>query len=223
MHDILLLLHDTLRRRRFAVMSSRLTGQSIGCSTICSDGHQTNMKGPPYCPFRRVIHRWPVDSPHKGTVTRKMFLFDDIIMKCKHDDAMKTISTSLVITWGNHKSPLRGFPHKGSGMAKFDFFKSSTTYWTDFFIITTYIVVHQSHCDIVWKNSCIVHMCDKSIHDITDRCSIFAGNVSRKIGTISVWWYDIMMNWYRFRVAWQVTCCAFSALCCHILIPRCGC
>ena len=26
------------------------------------------------------IHRWPVVSPHKGTVTRKMFPFDDVIM-----------------------------------------------------------------------------------------------------------------------------------------------
>ena len=26
------------------------------------------------------IHRWPVNSPHKRPVTRKMFLFDDIIM-----------------------------------------------------------------------------------------------------------------------------------------------
>ena len=26
------------------------------------------------------IHRWPVDSPHKGPVTRKMFPFDDIII-----------------------------------------------------------------------------------------------------------------------------------------------
>ena len=26
------------------------------------------------------IHRWPVNSPHKGPVTRKMFQFDDVIM-----------------------------------------------------------------------------------------------------------------------------------------------
>ena len=30
--------------------------------------------------YVRGIHRWPVDSPHKGPVTRKMFLFDDAIM-----------------------------------------------------------------------------------------------------------------------------------------------
>ena len=26
------------------------------------------------------IHRWPVSSPHKGSVTRKMFPFDDVFM-----------------------------------------------------------------------------------------------------------------------------------------------
>ena len=30
--------------------------------------------------FLRGIHRWPVSSPHKGPVTRKMFPFDDAIM-----------------------------------------------------------------------------------------------------------------------------------------------
>ena len=31
--------------------------------------------------FVRGIHRSPVNSPHKGLVTRKMFPFDDVIMK----------------------------------------------------------------------------------------------------------------------------------------------
>ena len=30
--------------------------------------------------FVKGIHRWPVDSPHKGTITRKMGPFDDVIM-----------------------------------------------------------------------------------------------------------------------------------------------
>ena len=30
--------------------------------------------------FVRGIHRWPVNSPHKGPVTLKLFPFDDIIM-----------------------------------------------------------------------------------------------------------------------------------------------
>ena len=30
------------------------------------------------------IHRWPTDSPHKGSVTREMFAFDDI-MRCIYE------------------------------------------------------------------------------------------------------------------------------------------
>ena len=33
--------------------------------------------------FVRGIHRWPVNSPHKGPVTRKMFPFDDVIMNAE--------------------------------------------------------------------------------------------------------------------------------------------
>ena len=29
----------------------------------------------------RGIHRWPVNSPHRNSVTRKMFMFDDAIMR----------------------------------------------------------------------------------------------------------------------------------------------
>ena len=34
--------------------------------------------------FVRGIHRWPVNSPHKGPVTRNMFPFDDVIMWSDH-------------------------------------------------------------------------------------------------------------------------------------------
>ena len=34
--------------------------------------------------FVRGIHRWPVDFPHKGPVTRKMFPFDDAVMSWSH-------------------------------------------------------------------------------------------------------------------------------------------
>ena len=41
-----------------------------------------NIKAPRHWPLG--IHRWPVNSPHKGPVTRKMFLFDDVIMCWGH-------------------------------------------------------------------------------------------------------------------------------------------
>ena len=32
------------------------------------------------------IHRWPVNSPHKGPVTRKMFPFEDVIMQIRQTE-----------------------------------------------------------------------------------------------------------------------------------------
>ena len=48
--------------------------------------------------FVRGIHRWPVNSPHKGPVTRKMFPFDDVIMLTHYVwcHNMETLSTLLV-------------------------------------------------------------------------------------------------------------------------------
>ena len=34
-------------------------------------------------PASREMHRWPVNSPHKGPVTRQMFPFDDVIKHCR--------------------------------------------------------------------------------------------------------------------------------------------
>ena len=33
--------------------------------------------------FVREFHRWPVNFPHKGPVTRKIFAFDDVIISLK--------------------------------------------------------------------------------------------------------------------------------------------
>ena len=46
-----------------------------------------------YC-FLWEIHKWPVDSPHKGPVTRNLFLFDDVIIRtiCHQPLLLKIIS-----------------------------------------------------------------------------------------------------------------------------------
>ena len=44
----------------------------------------------------RGIHRWPVDSPHKGPVTRKMFPFDDVIMSKRGRSGGRTYHTGHV-------------------------------------------------------------------------------------------------------------------------------
>ena len=50
-------------------------------SPVYSDADQRKHQSSASLVFVRGIHRWPVNSPHKWPVTRKMFPFDDVIMK----------------------------------------------------------------------------------------------------------------------------------------------
>ena len=52
-----------------------VTMRAMACQiTVVSDGKPSLVFG------GWVSDRWPVNSPHKGPVTRKMFPFDDVIM-----------------------------------------------------------------------------------------------------------------------------------------------
>ena len=53
-----------------SAMPSQVTWVSIVYSTVCWGA--TGLCG--------GIQRWPVNSPHKGPVTQKMFPFDDVII-----------------------------------------------------------------------------------------------------------------------------------------------
>ena len=77
------------------IMSSRasqFTGVSIACSTVCSGADQRKHQSSALLAFVRGFHRWPVNSPHKGPVTRTMFPFDDVIMIMRP-------SASLIVTY----------------------------------------------------------------------------------------------------------------------------
>ena len=61
-------------------MASQITSVSIVSSTVCSGvDHRKHQSSAPLA-FVRGIRRWPVNSPHKGPVTRKIFPFDDVII-----------------------------------------------------------------------------------------------------------------------------------------------
>ena len=61
-------------------MASQITSCTIVYSTIYSGVDQSKHQSPASLVFVRENHRWLVNSPHKGPVTRKMFPFDDVIM-----------------------------------------------------------------------------------------------------------------------------------------------
>ena len=60
--------------------ASQITGVSNVYSTVCSGADQRKHQSSVSLAFVRGIHRGPVNSPHKGPVTRKTFPFDDVIM-----------------------------------------------------------------------------------------------------------------------------------------------
>ena len=50
--------------------------------------------------FVRGIHRWPVNSPHKGPVMQKMFPFDDLFMNVVNIHLNPYNSHSMARLWG---------------------------------------------------------------------------------------------------------------------------
>ena len=62
-------------------IASQITNLTIVYSIVCLDADQRKHQSSTSLAFVRGIHRGPVNSPHKWPVTRKMFPFDDVIMK----------------------------------------------------------------------------------------------------------------------------------------------
>ena len=75
-----------------SAMTSQITGVSIDFSSVGSGADQRKHQSSASLAFVRGIHRWPVNSPHKRPVTRKMFPFDDVIMS---GDRFGSVNVSL--------------------------------------------------------------------------------------------------------------------------------
>ena len=62
-------------------IASQITSLTVVYSTVYSDADQSKHQSSASLAFVWWIHRGPVNSPHKWPVTRKMFPFDDVIMR----------------------------------------------------------------------------------------------------------------------------------------------
>ena len=74
-----------------SAVASQITSLTIAYSTVDSDADQRKHQSSASLAFVRGIHWGPVNSPHKWPVTRKMFPFDDVIMRQTlhtYDDVM---------------------------------------------------------------------------------------------------------------------------------------
>ena len=83
-------------RHNNGAMASQITGVSIAYSTVCSGAHHRKHQASTSLAFERGIHRSPVNSPHKGPATRKIFPFDDVIMPTY---LMTRQSVKMVTVW----------------------------------------------------------------------------------------------------------------------------
>ena len=80
-----------------STMASQITSLTIVYSTIYSDTDRRKHQSSTSLAFVWGIYRWPMNSPHKGPVTWKMFPFDDIMM---HQQAMWTLAMPWpLMTW----------------------------------------------------------------------------------------------------------------------------
>ena len=65
-----------------STMASAITSLTIVCRTIYSGADQRKHQSSASLAFVRGIHWWPVNSPHKWPVRRKIFPFNGVIMVC---------------------------------------------------------------------------------------------------------------------------------------------
>ena len=91
-------------------MASQVTSLAIVYSTVYSDKHQSPASLILVC----GIHRWSVNSPHKGLVKRQMFSFDDVTM-AKWENVIQ--SSLIYICFPQTKShSISQHPHFPSGI-----------------------------------------------------------------------------------------------------------
>ena len=93
-----------------SAMASQITSFMIVYSTIYSGTDHRKHQSSVSLAFVRGIHLWPVNSPHKGPVTQKMFPFDDVIMmKMKECQATFPVAVNIldnILTTAARQPPL---------------------------------------------------------------------------------------------------------------------
>ena len=78
-----------------SMMAFKITSLVIVYSTIYSGANQRKHQSSASLAYVRGIHQWPVNSPHKWPVTRKMFPFDDVIMASDARDGIFQLIWSI--------------------------------------------------------------------------------------------------------------------------------
>ena len=110
-----------------SAMASQITSLTTVYSTVYSGTNQRKHQSSASLAFVIGIHRWPVNYPHKGPVTRKIFPLDDVIMwtervrrgvgvwgSCLWRNLIELNLICAVVTnyWCAHTKPMLSWAHK---------------------------------------------------------------------------------------------------------------
>ena len=90
-------------------IASQITSLTIVYSIVYSDADQRKHQSSASLAFVRWIHRGPVNSPHKWSVTRKMFPLHDVIMFHERSVTGRTLYKDQSVTCGRSISGYRIF------------------------------------------------------------------------------------------------------------------
>ena len=95
---------------KMGVMAYQLPSLTDIYSSVHSGADQRKHQSSESLAFVRGIHRWPVNSSHKWSVTRKMFPLDDVIIKSpvlEKFEVMKLCANMFVPVLSIHLSNFR--------------------------------------------------------------------------------------------------------------------
>ena len=73
-------------------MASHITSLTILYSTVYSGAYQRKHQSSASLAFVRGIHRWPVNSPHTGPVTRKIWWRHHVNTRFTHNTVLQNLS-----------------------------------------------------------------------------------------------------------------------------------
>ena len=82
-------------------MASQITSPVIAYSTVYSGTDPKKHQSSASLAFVWGFHPWPVKSPHKGPVTRKVFPFDDVIMSQRQAKTHRSICRCWFSVYSN--------------------------------------------------------------------------------------------------------------------------
>ena len=90
-----------------STMASQIISLTLVCWSVCLGEDRRKHQSSASLAFMMGIHRWPVNSPHKRPVTRKMFPFKDVIMR---DPSHPSPSVNVFFLTSLDAASISGYP-----------------------------------------------------------------------------------------------------------------